>query len=86
MYAHCCEVRVGLHHVDELFVCVCVLGELRHLDHECREHFFLEDFLSDRELALHERIPLLEAVDSLDVSLDIHLAITDLGVVDVVLT
>ena len=79
------EIRIGLHHCDEFIVSVGVLVKSRHFHHECREDFLLQNLAGDREFALHQRIPLLEAVNSLDVGLDVHLAVADLGVVDVIL-
>ena len=79
------KIRIGLHHCDEFLVSVGVLVKSRHFHHECREDFLLQNLAGDREFALHQRIPLLKAVNSLDVGLDVHLAVADLGVVDVIL-
>ena len=84
MDAHGSQVGVGLHHSDELIIGIGILGQCGHLDHESREHFFLEHLTADGELALHQRIPLLKAVDALHEGLDVHLAVAYLGVVDVV--
>ena len=84
MHAHRGEVRAGLDHRDELVIRVGVLLQLGHFHHEGREDFLLQHFAGDRELALHQGVPLLEAVDALDECLDVHLAVADLGVVDVV--
>ena len=85
MDTHGGEIRVGLHHRDELLVGVGVLRQFRHLNHKGRENLLLKHLGADRKLALHQRIPLLKAIDGLDVGLDVHLAVSDLGVVDVVL-
>ena len=78
-------IDLGLHHGDELIVGIGVLGQFGHFYHEGGEHFLFQHLAADGELALHQRIPLLEAVDTLDESLDVHLAVAYLGVVDVVL-
>ena len=84
MDADCCKVRIGLDHGYEFLEGVGVFSKGRHLNHESGENFLLQDFAGDREFTLHEGVPLLETVDRLDIGLDVHLAVADLGVVHIV--
>ena len=85
MDAHGGQVGIGFDHGDEFLEGIGVFVQLGHLNHESGEDFLFEHLAADGELALHKRVPLLETVDGLYIGLDIHLAVTDLGIVDIVL-
>ena len=86
VYPYSCEVLVCLHHSEELLEGVGVLVECGHLHHKCGEYLLLQNLTRDRELALHKGIPLLKTIYGLNVGFDIHFAVTNLGVVDIICT
>jgi hypothetical protein len=49
-----------------------------------QEILLFQDFSFNREFTLHLGVPLFEAIQGLDVGLDIHFTVADLGVVDIV--
>ena len=85
LHLHCLEVRMLVNHGKELFQRVGRLVELGHsLYLEGGEDIIFQHLLGDGELTFHQRIPLLQTVNTLYEGLDIHLSVADLCVVHIV--